>query len=139
MGGWEFTSIQPAIDYLRTSAPSLGGDTCVVIRDTQTYSERVEVRGFTNNDFQFKIMSDPSFVSSAPVVNPPAFSTAGFYVQNTSVTILNVSVISTNSVSYGVYASSNYVTISSVSVSTSGNITQAGMRISSGQRSLLSA
>ncbi|MEK7388952.1 MAG: right-handed parallel beta-helix repeat-containing protein [Elusimicrobiota bacterium] len=131
LGGWEFTAIQPAIDYLRTSAPSLGGDTCVVIRDTQTYSERVEVRGFTNNDFQFKILSDPSFVSSAPVVNPPAFSTAGFYVQNTSVTILNVSVISTNSVSYGVYASSDYVTISSVNVDAGGKITQAGMRISS--------
>jgi|CXWL01.1.fsa_nt_gi sulfur carrier protein ThiS len=131
LGGWDFLAIQPAIDYLRASAPSLSGDTCVIIRDTQTYSEAVQVRGFTNNGFQFKIMSDPSFVSSAPVVNPPSFSTAGFYVQNSSVTILNVSVISTNSVSYGVYASSDYVTISSVNVDAGGNITQAGMRISS--------
>ncbi|MBI5245837.1 MAG: right-handed parallel beta-helix repeat-containing protein, partial [Elusimicrobia bacterium] len=129
-GTAEQTSIMGAVNAL---SKNLLGDTCVVVRDTQTYSEQVTVQGFTNNGFQLKIMSDPSFVSSAPVVNPPVASTAAFDVRNSSVSILHLTVISTNSVAYGVNASSSFVTVSSVSVSTSGNfgIYTAGVRISS--------
>jgi|CXWL01.1.fsa_nt_gi predicted metal-binding protein len=132
LGGWDFLAIQPAIDYLKLT-PNLSGDTCVVIRDTQTYSESVQVRGFSSaSGYQLKIISDPAFVSSAPVVNPPQASTAAFFVQNTSVTINAITVITTNTVPYGVYASSGYVTISSVNVDSGGKIYRAGMWISSG-------
>ncbi len=129
-GGLDATTINGALAQL---VSPLGTDTCVVIRDTQTYSERIAVRNFafTYSTNTLKIMSDPSFVSSAPVVNPPALSTAAFWIENASVTIQNISVISTNSVPYGVYASSGYLTISSVNVDSGGKIYNAGMSISS--------
>ncbi|MBI5245512.1 MAG: right-handed parallel beta-helix repeat-containing protein [Elusimicrobia bacterium] len=127
-GSGDFASIQAALDAL---PKSLGTTACVVILDTGTYSEQVTVQGFANNGFQLKIMSDPSFASSAPAVSPPALSTAGFLIQNASVTLQNLSVLAANPMPYGVQASSAYVTLSSVSVSGGSAIYSAGISLSS--------
>ena len=92
-GAPAYTTIQVALNDL---AASLDADTCVVIRDTQTYSEQVTVQGFTTNGFRLKIMADPTFVSSAPTVNPPVASTAAFQIANDSVTLQGIMVITTN-------------------------------------------
>ncbi|MBI3552269.1 MAG: right-handed parallel beta-helix repeat-containing protein [Elusimicrobia bacterium] len=128
--GGDYSSISVALNHL---PPSLaGGDACVVIRDTQTYTEQVNVAGVTNNGFFVRILADPSFISSAPVVSPPAFSTAAFLIANASVTIGHIAISPANSMSYGIKASSGYVTISSVSLlDPSGKITEVGVSISS--------
>ena len=67
---------------LGTLPPILPDNVCVVIRDTQTYSEAVTIQGFgfTYSTDTLTIEADPSFVSSAPVVNPPVASTAAFSI-----------------------------------------------------------
>lgn len=129
-GGLDATTLNGALALL--SSP-LDTDTCIVIRDAATYSEQVAVRNFafTHSTNTLRIMADPTFVSSAPVVTPPAASTAAFWVQNSSVAIEHISIISTNSVSYGVWASSTHVTISSVIVNSGGLINVAGVAITS--------
>lgn len=127
-GSGDFTTISAALAAVPVS---LSVPTCVVVRDTQTYAEQVVVQGFTNNGFQLRIMSDPSFVSSAPVVSPPAAMTAGFVIRNASVTVTGFTVRPNAAVPYGVQASSAYVTISSVNVDSGGNITMAGIFLSS--------
>ena len=127
------TTISSALASLPTT---LGGNACVVIRDTSTYSEQVSVQGFafTYSTDTLSIMADPTFISSQPVVNPPALSTAAFDIINASVTIQNIAIVSTNAVSYGVYASSAYATLNQVYVSTNGaagQFTSAGIAISS--------
>ena len=49
-------------------------------------------------------------------------STAAFQVTNASVTIQNITIVSTNAVTYGVLASSAYITLSSVSVQDPGGV-----------------
>ncbi len=127
-GSADFTTISAAVNALPTS---FAGNACVVIRDTQTYSEQVVVQGFTNNGFSLKVMSDPSFVSSAPVVSPPTASTAGFLIKNASVTLQGITVRPTVLVPYGVSASSAYVTISSVNVDAGAFVSVAGIAINS--------
>ncbi len=127
-GSMDFVTISAALGAL---SPSLTSNACVVIRDTQTYSEQVTVQGFTNNGYLLKIMSDPSFVSSAPVVNPPVGSTAAFQVANDSVTLQNITIITTNTVAYGVWASSAYVTLSSVNVDGGASLWDTGVALSS--------
>ena len=127
-GTGDYTSIQSAVDAL---VRDLTADTCVVIRDTETYSEQVTVQGFTNNGYRLKIMPDPTFVSSAPVVNPPESSIAAFQIMNDSVTVQGINIISTNAVSYGILASSASVFISNVNVDSGGMILGAGIQISS--------
>ena len=112
-GTQDAATIQGALNAL---PPSFNTNMCVVIRDTMTYSEQVTVQNFTNNGYRLRIMADPSYVSTAPVVNPPAFSTAAFRVMNASVTIEHILVITTNTVGYGIRVSSADVTLSSVSV-----------------------
>ncbi len=112
-GGADYTTIMGAVTHLPTSLA--GGDACVVISDTQTYNEQVTISGFTNNGHLIKIMRDPTFVSSAPVVSPPSSSNA-FTITNASVTLTGFNIVPTNSENYGVNASSDYVTISSVNV-----------------------
>src|SRR5207245_1763217 len=93
---------------------------------------QVTVQGFSGSAYTLTIMSDPSFISSAPAVNPPMSSTAAFQVLNASVTLGNITVITTNTVTYGVVASSAYVTISSVNViDPNGNIANSGMSLGS--------
>ncbi|MEK7216479.1 MAG: hypothetical protein AAB289_12875, partial [Chloroflexota bacterium] len=127
-GSGDHTAIQAAVNALATS---LSGDACVVIRDTGTYSEQVTVQGFTTNGYRLKIMADPSFVSSAPVVSPPALSTAAFRILNASVTIQNIAVRPAAGITYGIQVSSAYVALSGVSVDGGGNIWNAGVMLSS--------
>ncbi|MDP3543010.1 MAG: NosD domain-containing protein, partial [Elusimicrobiota bacterium] len=103
---------------------------CVTIGDDGTYAEQVTVQGFTNNGSSITIQAAPGFT---PVVSPPALSTAAFLIANASVNVQGISAVISQSVPYGVWASSGYVSLSSVSVSTSGNlgIYTAGVRISS--------
>ncbi|MFA6004169.1 MAG: LamG-like jellyroll fold domain-containing protein, partial [Elusimicrobiota bacterium] len=128
-GTGDFARIQPALDSLTKPRPTT---TCIVVRDTQTYSEQVTVQGFTFSyaTDTIRIMSDPSFISSAPVVNPPAASTAAFQVANSSVSLEHITVITTNTVAYGVLASSALVRISSVNVDSGGKIWTAGISLS---------
>ena len=125
--GETYTGIQAAVNTLS----SLSTTTCVIIRDTATYSEQVTVAGITNNGHRLKIMADPTFTSSAPVVTPPEYSTAAFMLLNDSVTLQGINILSTNSVTYGVYSSSAFVSLSSVNVVADGTISQAGIYISS--------
>ncbi|MCX5786277.1 MAG: fibronectin type III domain-containing protein [Elusimicrobia bacterium] len=127
-GTGSYTSIQAAINALTIT---LNTPTCVVIRDTETYSEQVTVQGFANNGYRLKIMADPTFVSSAPAVNPPMLSTAAFQIMNDSVTVQGINVISTNTVAYGILASSASVNISSVNVISGEKILTAGIAVSS--------
>ncbi|HAH08158.1 MAG TPA: hypothetical protein DCM05_16810 [Elusimicrobia bacterium] len=125
-GSGDHTTIQAALNALPVS---LTTTTCVVIRDTQTYAEQVTVQGFTNNGYRLKIMADPSFISSAPVVSPPALSTAAFLVMNASVSVQGFALASTSPFAYGVYASSAYLNLDGISVS--GNLGYAGVFVSS--------
>lgn len=137
-GGLDATTIAGALAQL---ASPLNTDTCVVIRDTQTYSEQIEVLNFafTYSTNTLKIMADPSFISSAPAVNPPALSTAAFWIRNSSVTIEHVRVVSTSAVSYGIWASSAYAAISDVVVESGGMIGIAGLFVSSHSRVIRSS
>ncbi|MBI4376735.1 MAG: right-handed parallel beta-helix repeat-containing protein, partial [Elusimicrobia bacterium] len=112
---------------------TLPDNACVVIRDTETYSEQVTVQNFafTYGTNTLRIMADPTFVSSAPVINPPTSSTAAFQIINASVTIQSLHIHSTNSVSYGIWASSGLLTVSSVNIESNGNIWTAGIWTSS--------
>ncbi|MBI4376759.1 MAG: right-handed parallel beta-helix repeat-containing protein, partial [Elusimicrobia bacterium] len=112
---------------------TLPDNACVVIRDTETYSEQVTVQNFafTYGTNTLRIMADPTFVSSAPVINPPTSSTAAFQIANSSVTLERLNIVSTNTIAYGVQASSAHVVISSVNVDSNGNIWTAGIEISS--------
>ncbi len=123
-----FNSIQAAVNALPVS---LSTTTCVVIRDTETYSEQVTVQGFTNDGNRLIIMADPTFVSSAPVVNPPAASTAAFQLLNDSVTVQGINIISTNTPSYAIYASSAYAQLSSVAIIGGSTVGVAGVWVSS--------
>lgn len=127
-GSGDHTSIQAAVNGLSVN---LSTTTCVVIRDTETYSEQVTVQGFANNGYQLKIMADPAFISSAPVVNPPVASTAAFQLMNDSVTVQGIDIISTNTVAYGIKASSASIAISSVNVDGGAKINTAGIALAS--------
>ncbi len=128
-GSMDHVTLQGALNAM---PPGLTGDACLVIRDALTYSEQVTIQGFSNNGYRLRIMADPTFVSSAPVFNPPAGSTAAFLVFNDSVTLQQISIITTNTVAYGVWSSSAYVALSSVSVDGRAGIWSAGVRVSSG-------
>ncbi len=129
-GSRTYSSIQAAISALNKN---LTTDTCVVIRDTATYTERVTVEGFASNGYLLKVMSDPTFVSSRPVLGPNtvATSSAVFTIRNTSVVVqgLEIRPMTAMDHKYGIFASSAQVRISSVSVYTP--ITTAGIVISS--------
>ena len=115
-GSYPYATISNAISDIPVS---LSTSACVVIRDTATYSEQVTVQGFTPSGYTgtlVQIMADPTFVSSQPIVDPPINSTAAFQILNDSVTLLNIGVAPTNAVAYGVYVSSNYLVVSSITV-----------------------
>ncbi|MEI7528064.1 MAG: kelch repeat-containing protein [Elusimicrobiota bacterium] len=124
----DFTGIQAAISALPVD---LTTTTCVVIRDTGTYSEQVTVGNFTNGGNRLIIMADPAFVSSAPVVNPPAASAAAFRILNDSVTVQGINIVSTNTAAYGIYVSSGYAQLNSVAVFGGSSVTVAGVWVSS--------
>ena len=122
----EYLTIKTALAAVPTS---LSTNTCVVIRDTQTYSEQVTVQNIASNNNTLTFMPDPS-ISSGPVVNPPANSTAAFQLANTSVTIQGIAVIPSNTMAWGVLASSANAVLSNVSVQDPGGlITSGGIQI----------
>jgi kumamolisin len=129
-GSQDFTTITAA---LNASTKTLTGNACIVIRDTQTYTEQVSVQNFVPGNFTLTIMADPSFVSSAPSVSPPASgSTAAFVIANASVSVIGINVVPTSPLAYGVLVSSAYVRLSSVNVQDAGgNIIQAGVSLGS--------
>ena len=127
-GSGESDTIQRAIKAL---PPYLGSTTCIVIRDTQTYSEQVTVGNIDTAGYRLVIMADPTFVSSAPAVNPPVLSMAAFQIMNDSVTVQGINIISTNTVAYGILSSSASANISGVNVISGNNINGAGILISS--------
>ncbi|MBI4060436.1 MAG: hypothetical protein HY403_03315, partial [Elusimicrobia bacterium] len=121
-------TIQGAVDLIPTP---LTGPACVVIQDAAMYSEQVTVRNFTNNGSSITIMVDPA-VGGRPMVAPNnVASTAAFVIANASVNILGLDIRPAQAASYGVYASSAYVRISSVNVDSGGTIGYAGVVISS--------
>jgi len=128
-GSGGYISIQDAVDDFNHN---LTGDACVVISDTQTYSEQVTVQGFTTNGYQLKIMADPTFVSSAPVVDPPAGAAAAFQIRNASVAVQGINIVPTNALQYGILVSSPMAAISGVNVQDAGGrISVAGLALSS--------
>jgi hypothetical protein len=132
-GSADFTGIQQALNAV---PPELSTNTCVVIRDDQTYSEQVTVQDIKtgrwdeSTSYRLIIMKDPTFVSTGPVVNPPAGALAAFRLYNDSVTVQGLDIISTNTISYGILASSASMMVSSVNVG--GTIGLAGISLSSG-------
>ena len=110
---------------------TLAEDSCVVITDTSTYSERVTVQNYANNGYRIMFIGSAS--ASRPAINAPTASTAGFHVMNASVTLLGLDTKSTNSVTYGVLVSSAYASISSMTLTpfSGGAINQAALRVSS--------
>ena len=110
--GQAYSTIQAAVNSL---PKTLAGRSCVVIRDGATYPEQVTVQGFINNGSSITIFADPAS-GLTPGVSPPATSTAAFLIVNASVSITGIRVSPTAGITYGIYVSSPYVTISSVSV-----------------------
>lgn len=105
---------------------SLAGHSCVVIRDTATYSgDLVTVQGFTNNGSSITIMGDPA-LAGRPSVR------LGFAILNASVNVVNIDVTPNVNLNTGIFVSSPNVTISSVNVSDpSGWFSNAGIVMSS--------
>jgi hypothetical protein len=92
---------------------------------------QVTVQGFTNNNYTLTIMADPTS-GLRPVIAPVANSTAAFQIMNTSVSIVGIDIAPTNAMTYGIAASSAYITISSVNVQdATGKISFSGIALSS--------
>ncbi|MBI3298687.1 MAG: right-handed parallel beta-helix repeat-containing protein, partial [Elusimicrobia bacterium] len=126
--GTPYPTIQSAVDAL---PGTILGHNCVIVRDAGTYAEQVTLRGFETGAGSITVRSDPA-LPERPVVDPPAASTAAFFIQTASVTVAGFDVKPTvEGLSYGVWASSGYVSISTVNVDSGGRIDQAGMRVSS--------
>ncbi len=107
--------------------PSLSGNLYITINGG-TYLEQVTVQNIATNGFQIFIASG---TGGAPVINPPFGSTAAFVIANSSVNLIGINIISTNTITYGVLVSSSYVSVSSVTVQDSaGVIATAGIMAS---------
>ena len=112
---------------------AINTNSCVIIRDTDTYNEQVTVQNFAfaYSSDTLAIMADPSFVSTAPVVNPPS-GTAAFVIANASVSVKGINIVPTNTITYGVLISSIDVQLSNVNVQDAGGrIGTAGIALSS--------
>ena len=121
-----YTSITAAVDALPNP---LLGYTCIIIQDGSIYPEQVNVSGYDNNGSSLTIEANPAS-GLTPSVEPPG-GTAGFVIAVSSVNIFGINVVPTSAQTYGVYASSAYVQISSVNViDPAGKITNAGIALS---------
>ncbi|MDE2236881.1 MAG: right-handed parallel beta-helix repeat-containing protein, partial [Elusimicrobia bacterium] len=137
-GGADATKIQDAINLL---PKTLTGYSCIDIQDNGTYNEQVTVEGFTNNGSSITIETDPSVAGKA-VIDPPGGSTAAFVIANSSVNLENLSVAPTTLVAYGVRVSSDFVTLSSMSVVDNGGPSQiwsAGVLVSASSGTVIEA
>lgn len=138
-GAADFAGIQQALGAV---PQELSTNTCVVIRDDQTYMEQVTVEGIKtshwdgNTSYRLVIMKDPTFVSSGPVVSPPASSTAAFHIMNASVTVAGFEIIPAGSVQYGVMASSADIRLSSITITAGASVSTAAIAL--GDRGIVS-
>ncbi|MBI5744156.1 MAG: right-handed parallel beta-helix repeat-containing protein [Elusimicrobia bacterium] len=123
--GADFNFIQAAVDSL---SKNLTGDACVVVTNDGSYTEEVVVRNFVNNGYRVKIMSEPG---TTVTVSPPPASTAGFLLENDSVTVAGMEIIPGGVMPYGILSSSESVVIASVTVVSAGSIGTAGISLSS--------
>ncbi|OGS07846.1 MAG: hypothetical protein A2270_01755 [Elusimicrobia bacterium RIFOXYA12_FULL_51_18] len=127
-GTADYTAIQPAVDAL---SHNLTSDACIVIRDIAAYGEQVTVRGFITNGYRLRIMAAPGFVNMAPVITPPAGSTAAFVIANDSITITGIDVLAANAMPYGILVSSANIAVSTVNIAGGSYINIAGISLSS--------
>ncbi|MFI5361937.1 MAG: right-handed parallel beta-helix repeat-containing protein [Elusimicrobiota bacterium] len=129
--GMPFGTITAGVNALAAAILSHpGGMGCVVIEDGATYPEQVTVANIGVNISSVSIFPDP-IMGLTPTVDPPA-GFAAFSITNASVSISGINIVPTNSISYGVFVSSKYVSISSVNViDPNGSITTAGIVASS--------
>lgn len=128
-----YTTIQSAVNALPTT---LNSHACVIIRDGASYPEQVTVQNFTNNGSSISIIADPAS-GFMPTVAPNAASTAAFVIANASVNIQGLTIAPSGDVAFGVYVSSQFVSISSVSITTgaaSFRIWDSGMRLGTWNR-----
>ena len=130
-GGGTCASIQQCVDNIPSTA--LSGDWCIDIQDSAVYSEQLTIQNKTPNGFQIVIGTTTG--SARPIINPPASSTAAVAIANAGVAIQNITVITTNTVQYGIWISSSFVSISSVNIDAGANpnnlIWGAGIYLSS--------
>lgn len=131
-GGADFRDIRGALNALPSE---ISTNTCVVVRDDGTYREAVVVEGFRyryweDPRYRISVMADPTFVSSAPKVAAPQGTYAAFDLRSDSVTVQGFVIQSTDTMNYGVYASSSYARISSVTIS--GSFDSAALLIDRG-------
>lgn len=125
-----YATIQAAVDALPTT---LSGHTCVVIRDAATYTEQVTVANFTNNGSSLTIRHHTGLAGGRATVRAPGGGEAAFRILNASVNVVGLDVLVDVSIPYGILASSGWVTISSVAVTTGPvfGVTTAGISLSS--------
>ncbi len=102
-------TIQGAVN---AAGASLAGNYCVFI-GSGNYNEQVTIQNIATNGFQIFITSATSLI---PVINPPATSTAAFVIADSSVNVQGINVSPANPITYGVYISSPFVTISNVDI-----------------------
>jgi kumamolisin len=114
-GTQNFTTISAALSALPST---LTGDTCIVIRDAQTYTEQVTVQNINSNGYSL-IIEAPSG-AAPPTIEPPSGSTAAVQVLVASVTLSNIDIQFASPTTYGVVFSSNYDSLNGVNLSDQG-------------------
>ncbi|HBT62072.1 MAG TPA: hypothetical protein DEB40_10055, partial [Elusimicrobia bacterium] len=126
--GVDYTTINGAIGAIPLS---MTGNYCIKINGG-TYAEEVRVTSRTSNNWMIYISSA---AGATVIINPPAGKTAALWISNTSVTVQGINIIPTSDLaatSYGVYVTSQQVTISSVNViDPDSDIKTAGMYLNS--------
>jgi hypothetical protein len=122
-------TIQGAVN---AAGASLSGNYCVSVNGGN-YPEQVTITGITTNGFRISITSG---TGGAPIVMPPAGSTAAFVVANSSVSLFGLSVVPIAPVNYGVAVSSPFAQFSGVTINdpssyilTAGILTSTGTQI----------
>lgn len=127
--GQSFASIQGAVNALPTT---LTGHSCIIVEDAVNFFEQVVISGIQNNGSSITIRSRFD-TPLRPTVRTPGAGIAPFVIQNASVNIIGIDVTADNTNQYGIFASSGWVTISSVNVTVGGGgaISLAGISLSS--------
>ena len=127
-----YPGIQEALDVFYADYFGMRpGNVCVIVRDTATYAG-VYVEGVHSSPYSLTIMADPTFISSAPVVDPGlSEDNVGFNINTANVTIDRINVIPSAPIEFGIEAyDSKSLTISGVSILDAGGmITGAGINI----------
>jgi hypothetical protein len=125
--GRDYATIQSAWDAIGAAS----GHTCIVIEDAGTYSEEVMLANTDVSGGSVTVMGRGT--SGRPRVSPPPASVAAFRIHNASVSIRGIDVRLDQNAQYGIHASSGWVSISSVNVTTASpaGVSVAGISLSS--------